>query len=70
MLYDEPVSTPDNLTPRQREVLMLVARGLTNVQIAERLFLSESSVKQRLRQAYKILGVKNRTEAVKLLRNG
>ena len=65
---EEPVDL-DALTPRQRDVLKLVAEGLSNAQIARRLFLSESTVKQHLRAAYKVLGVKNRTEAARLIRN-
>jgi DNA-binding NarL/FixJ family response regulator len=57
------------LTPRQREILQLVAEGLTNAQIARRLFLSEYTIKQHLRAAYKLLGVRNRTQAVRLYRS-
>ncbi len=56
------------LRPRQREVLGLVAEGLSNAQIARRLFLSESTVKQHLRAAYKALGVKNRRQAASVIR--
>jgi DNA-binding NarL/FixJ family response regulator len=56
------------LSARQREILKLVGEGLTNAQIAKELLLSESTVKQHLRAAYKVLGVKNRTEAAKLIR--
>lgn len=56
------------LSARQREILDLVAKGLSNAQIAQQLYLSESTVKQHLRATYKLLGVKNRTEAAKLLR--
>jgi RNA polymerase sigma factor (sigma-70 family) len=57
------------LSPRQREILELVVTdGLTNAQIAERLFLTESTVKQHLRLAYKILEVKNRAQAAQLIR--
>ncbi len=62
----EPQVDLDGLTPRQREILELVAKGLTNAQIAKRLFLSESTIKQHLRAAYKLLGVRNRTEAGRL----
>ena len=54
------------LTSRQREILGLVAQGLSNAQIADRLHLSEFTIKQHLRHAYKTLKVKNRTEAARL----
>lgn len=57
------------LTSRQREILALIAEGLSNAQIARRLYLSESTVKQHLRAAYKLLGVNNRNEAAKLIRD-
>lgn len=60
----------DMLSARRREVLSLVTDGMTNAQIAHKLFLSESTVKQHLYAAYKLLGVKNRTEAASLVRNG
>jgi DNA-binding NarL/FixJ family response regulator len=56
------------LSARQREILDFVAEGLSNAQIADRLYLSESTVKQHLRSAYKLLGVSNRTEAASLFR--
>jgi DNA-binding NarL/FixJ family response regulator len=59
-----------DLSARQREVLELVVEGLTNAEIAGRMFLSESTIKQHLRAAYKALGVKNRTEAASLIRGG
>jgi DNA-binding NarL/FixJ family response regulator len=55
------------LTARQREILQLVARGLSNAQIAKSLFLSESTVKQHLRATYKTLGVADRKEAARLI---
>jgi DNA-binding NarL/FixJ family response regulator len=54
------------LTPRQLEILELVAEGESNAQIARRLFLSESTIKQHLSALYKILGIKNRVQARKL----
>jgi DNA-binding NarL/FixJ family response regulator len=51
------------LTARQEEILELVDEGLSNQQIARRLFLSESTVKQHLRKVYQTLGVKNRNQA-------
>lgn len=60
----------DLLSSRQRETLTFVAEGLSNAQIADRLYLSESTIKQHLRSAYKLLGVSNRTEAAALFRKG
>ena len=54
------------LTSRQQEILELVAQGLSNAEIANRLHLSEFTIKQHLRHAYKTLKVKNQTEATRL----
>jgi DNA-binding NarL/FixJ family response regulator len=57
-----------DLSARKREILKLVIEGLSNAEIAGRLYLSESTIKQHLRAAYKVLGVHNRTEAAKTMR--
>src|SRR5215212_8000013 len=57
-----------NISARQREILELVVGGLSNAEIARRLYLSESTIKQHLRAAYKVLGVHNRTGAAKTMR--
>jgi DNA-binding NarL/FixJ family response regulator len=57
------------LSARGREILELVVEGLSNAEIAGRLYLSESTIKQHLRTAYKVLGVHNRTEAAKTMRD-
>jgi DNA-binding NarL/FixJ family response regulator len=57
-----------DLTARQREILEMGVEGLSNAQIARRLYLSESTIKQHLRAVYKVLGVRNRTEAAKTMR--
>jgi DNA-binding NarL/FixJ family response regulator len=58
------------LSARQREILGYVVQGLSNAEIGRRLYLSESTIKQHLRAAYKLLGVSNRTEAANLFRRG
>jgi LuxR family maltose regulon positive regulatory protein len=54
----------DSLSPREIEVLQLVAQGLSNREIGERLFLALDTVKGHNRNIFSKLGVKNRTEAV------
>ena len=67
MSEEEPASLAA-LSARQREVLGYVVEGLSNAEIGQRLFLSESTIKQHLRAAYKLLGVNNRTEAANIFR--
>lgn len=55
---------PEALSGRETEVLALVARGLTNVQIGRALFVSEATVKTHLTRACAKLGVTGRTAAV------
>lgn len=52
------------LTPRQVEILGLVAEGLSNADISSRLYLSESTVKWHVRKTLRALGVSNRAQAV------
>jgi DNA-binding NarL/FixJ family response regulator len=59
----------EDLSARQREILEMVVEGLSNAEIAGRLYLSESTIKQHLRAVYKVLGVHNRTEAAKTMRD-
>jgi DNA-binding NarL/FixJ family response regulator len=58
---DEP---PAGLSPREREVLELIATGATNGEIAAHLFLSPHTVKEHTSALYRKLGVRNRAEAV------
>jgi DNA-binding NarL/FixJ family response regulator len=51
------------LGARQLEILALIADGLGNAEIADRLFLSEATVKWHVRQILRRLGVANRAEA-------
>lgn len=54
------------LSHRERQVLTFVCDGLTNSQIAEQLFLSESTVKSHLSSAFAKFGVRSRREAAAL----
>lgn len=54
------------LSHRERQVLTYVSKGLTNSQIAEELFLSESTVKSHLSSAFAKFGVRSRREAAAL----
>ena len=53
----------DDLTAREREILGLVADGLTNARIGRELWVTEQTVKFHLSNIYRKLGVSNRTEA-------
>jgi len=63
VMQRQETAVRDLLSPREREVLALVAEGLTNSQIAERLFISRETVKFHLRNIFQKLGVSTRTEA-------
>jgi DNA-binding NarL/FixJ family response regulator len=52
------------LTPREREVLALLARGLSNADVAGRLFISEATVKTHLARVMMKLGVREKAQAV------
>jgi DNA-binding CsgD family transcriptional regulator len=54
------------ITPRELEILSLIAQGLSNREIAERLFVSENTVKTHCSRAFDKLGARRRTQAVQL----
>ncbi|WP_204043743.1 response regulator [Acrocarpospora phusangensis] len=54
----------ESLSPRETQVLSLVARGLTNAEIGRELFISETTVKTHLLRVFGKLGVSDRTAAV------
>jgi DNA-binding CsgD family transcriptional regulator len=54
------------LTPRELEVLELIAAGLSNREIAERVHVSENTVKTHSRRVFDKLGARRRTQAVQL----
>jgi DNA-binding NarL/FixJ family response regulator len=60
---------PPVLSTREKQVLGLVVMGYMNQEIAERLFLAESTVKSHLSSAFGKLGVRSRNEAVDLILN-
>jgi DNA-binding CsgD family transcriptional regulator len=59
------LANPGRLTPRQLEVVRLIADGLTNDQIAEELYVSKKTVEHHVSAIYAKLGVESRTQAVK-----
>jgi len=59
---ERPVRALDQLTDRQRDVAELVAEGLSNEEIAGRLFLSLATVKSHLTASMRRLGVRTRTQ--------
>ena len=54
------------ITPRESEILGLIATGLSNREIADRLFISENTVKTHSSRLFDKLGAKRRTQAVQL----
>ncbi|OKH99684.1 DNA-binding response regulator [Streptomyces sp. CB02923] len=58
-----PQSELDRLAPREREILELIGEGLTNREIADRLFLAEKTVKNRISTILSKLGVGRRVQA-------
>jgi len=61
---DGPGELPDGLTPREAEVLALIAEGLTNTEIADRLVVSAATVKSHVNHIFAKAGVRDRAQAV------
>lgn len=56
---------PNELTPREHEILRLVAEGYSNAQLAKMLWVTEQTIKFHLSNVYRKLNVANRTEAAR-----
>jgi DNA-binding CsgD family transcriptional regulator len=54
------------ITPRELEILQLIAEGLSNKEIADRVFVSENTVKTHSSRVFDKLGARRRTQAVQL----
>jgi DNA-binding NarL/FixJ family response regulator len=59
-----PGTTASDITPREREILALLARGLSNVAIGQRLYISAATVKFHVGNVMQKLGARRRAEAV------
>lgn len=68
-LFDHMTHQPETLSPREMEVMHLLAKGMTNKQIADRISVSERTVKFHVSSILGKLGAENRTEAVKIAVN-
>lgn len=64
---EEVIYARTDLTHREKEVATLAAEGLTNRDIASRLFLSEVTIKKHMRSIFQKVGASNRTQLLKLL---
>lgn len=65
-MKDEQRVNELGITPRELEILSLIAAGLSNREIADRLFVSENTVKTHSSRLFDKLGAKRRTQAVQL----
>ncbi|PZU80032.1 MAG: hypothetical protein DI529_16975 [Chryseobacterium sp.] len=67
--YGEISQDFDKLTERQIDLLKLMAEGLSNKEIAEKLFITESTVKYHIKNIYSVLELKDRKDFFKKIRN-
>jgi len=64
--HTNPVQLPDDLTPRERDVLTLLGHAMTNTQIARRLHIEESTAKTHVQNVLTKLGARTRVQAALL----
>ena len=67
-VLDEAKVREVGMTPREHEILCLIAEGLSNREIGERLFVSENTVKTHSSRVFEKLGVNRRVQAVQKAR--
>ncbi|MBW8802926.1 MAG: response regulator transcription factor [Catenulisporales bacterium] len=60
----EPAATPDDLSPREADVLRLIAAGHSNREIAKKLFVGEATVKSHINRIFTKTGCRDRAQAV------
>jgi DNA-binding CsgD family transcriptional regulator len=65
-VLDEKKREDLGITPRELDILELIAQGMSNREIAEKLFVSENTVKTHSSRVFDKLGAKRRTQAVQL----
>ncbi|WP_327156347.1 response regulator [Streptomyces tubercidicus] len=63
--WDTLAPLPERLTAREAEVLALIAQGLSNAEISERLFLGRATVKTHINRIFAKTGVRDRAQAVR-----
>ena len=68
LFFADGVADTSDISPRERDVLLLLAKGLSNAEIAAELFVSQNTVKTHLSSLYFKLDVKRRTQAVEKAR--
>ncbi|WP_228374662.1 response regulator transcription factor [Chryseobacterium sp. FH1] len=65
IIDDSQVLENDSLNDRQKEIVLQMLKGFTNAEIAEKLFIAETTVKYHIKNIYKIYDVKNRSQLYK-----
>jgi ATP/maltotriose-dependent transcriptional regulator MalT len=65
-VFDKAKLEKLGITPREHQILTLIAAGLSNREIAERLFVSENTVKTHSSRLFEKLNARRRTQAVQI----